>query len=392
MSSALKDDSFLALLNDKLESFYMKLKPAPDEDAIRYWIVHRLRQVLDKLFGYLKYDLELFGSFPTGLSLPDADLDISLAADHPIELKSIFESLKYQKWISFSSLELIQAAKVPLIKFKTKSWLGGLQVDLSNAGIESGRLSTIKVLDWKRREPTLEPMVLILKLWLRLYDYDHVYSGGLGGYALVNLCMAVLQADSLPDHPSRLARNFLNFFGIYGIKFNQSILAIWADNEKGPFVEKSTLSETQKREFDRPGANDFLVIDPTNPLNNISQSTYKTFSLFQTFQETTKNITQVFRKYKKGHVAFQLEDCFRTDTESLEKNRYRSKKAMHMMDIVVRNLSLDIFNQRHLDQIDEFLKPARKNWANAYVLDEQDSNSSGSDSTLSYDSDKDIQP
>ena len=62
------------------------------------------------------------------------------------------------------------------------------------------------------------------------------------------------------------------------------------------------------------------------------------------------------------------------------------------MDIVVRNLSLDIFNQRHLDQIDEFLKPARKNWANAYVLDEQDSNSSGSDSTLSYDSDKDIQP
>ena len=110
-----------------------------EEKELRYKTYNYIKNIIDENFP--DYFCELYGSFKTGLSLPNSDIDILILAKNEANnidanennykylynsLKQIYDKLKEKK--DFSYLELI-AAKVPIIKCKYKET--NINVDIS---------------------------------------------------------------------------------------------------------------------------------------------------------------------------------------------------------------------------------------------------------------------
>lgn len=98
-----------------------------------------------------------------------------------------------------------------------------------------GPASTALVLEWVGKYPELRPIAyhalflipnrLILKAFIARLDFDSVYTGGLGGFALLNMIVSLLQQHSiLASQKGNLGRILVQFFQTYGLDFDYDSL------------------------------------------------------------------------------------------------------------------------------------------------------------------------
>ena len=119
--------------------FYHFIELNNEEKELRNKTYNYIKNIIDENFP--DYFCELYGSFKTGLSLPNSDIDILILSKNEANnidtnannykylynyLKQIYDKLKEKK--DFSYLELI-ASKVPIIKCKYKET--NINVDIS---------------------------------------------------------------------------------------------------------------------------------------------------------------------------------------------------------------------------------------------------------------------
>lgn len=99
-----------------------------------------------------------------------------------------------------------------------------LKVDIilnSTSGVDSAK----SIQDMMIKYPGLRPISLIVKHLLALRNLNEVFTGGLGGYAIVCLVVSFLQmhpkvASGQIDPMQNLGVLVLDFFQLYGINFN----------------------------------------------------------------------------------------------------------------------------------------------------------------------------
>jgi len=140
--------------------------------------------------------VRVFGSFFTGLSLPNGDVDVAIL-DVPCTpgtaMKILADYMLSKGEVSW--LEIIESAKVPVMKIRSQA--SGLRADVvfnQHDGLTSSKF----VRDRLKEFSHMKPLLVFLKYFLMQRGLHETYTGGMGSYLLCNVVLHFLQR-----HPSR---------------------------------------------------------------------------------------------------------------------------------------------------------------------------------------------
>eukprot|EP01054_Gregarina_sp_Poly1_P000269 Gregarina_sp_Poly_1__268@NODE_1065_length_5196_cov_51_378826_g740_i0_p2_GENE_NODE_1065_length_5196_cov_51_378826_g740_i0NODE_1065_length_5196_cov_51_378826_g740_i0_p2_ORF_typecomplete_len665_score68_92NTP_transf_2/PF01909_23/4_3e14NTP_transf_2/PF01909_23/1_6e04PAP_assoc/PF03828_19/2_4e07_NODE_1065_length_5196_cov_51_378826_g740_i031395133 len=133
-----------------------------------------------------------FGSFVTGLCLPDGDMDICICnvpCSKPADaVQTLARALKRSRFTR--QISPITKARIPIVKYVDASF--GLHVDISinqESSADTTNLVRDKLVEW----PQMRPLILILKETLRQWELGETYRGGIGSYLLFCMTLHHLQ-------------------------------------------------------------------------------------------------------------------------------------------------------------------------------------------------------
>ncbi|XP_057970535.1 uncharacterized protein LOC131159538 isoform X2 [Malania oleifera] len=237
-------------LHKEILDFCDFLSPTPEEQATR-------QAAVECVFDVIKYiwpncQVEVFGSFKTGIYLPTSDIDVVILGSNirtpQIGLVALSRALS-QRGIA-KNMQVIAKARVPIIKFIEKK--SGVAFDIS-FDVENGPKAAEFIQDAISRWPPLRPLCLILKIFLQQRELNEVYSGGIGSYALLAMLMAMLR---------------VNFFDFYGRKLNTCDVGVSCNGAEIFFLKSS-------KGFSNTGRPFLIAIeDPQAPENDIGKNSF----------------------------------------------------------------------------------------------------------------------
>ncbi|KAK0709219.1 hypothetical protein B0T26DRAFT_399226 [Lasiosphaeria miniovina] len=262
-------------LHKDIVDFYEFVKPREFEGKLREALIQDLKQFSRAVF---RKDAEFypFGSYPSGLYLPTADMDLVFMSDSfrnsgvaKYDKKSVLFSLQQMLVKNGKAyegnVEVISHAKVPIVKYVDQTT--GLKVDISfenSTGITA--LETFK--GWKNQYPAMPALVTLIKHFLAMRGLNEPVNGGIGGFSVT--CLVVSMLQMMPQVQSRnmdprhhLGELLLEFLDLYGNNFDYTNLAICLDPPK--YIPKHKVSSVNYVNYDR-----LSIIDPNNPANDIS--------------------------------------------------------------------------------------------------------------------------
>ncbi|KAI9247991.1 hypothetical protein BDA99DRAFT_525501 [Phascolomyces articulosus] len=269
------------ILEDEATSLLAYLEPTKAEVRIREYLIHKIRTVINDIEPDV--EVEVFGSFSTNLYLPNSDIDVVVQGD--LRLRPIARALERSNVCS--NPQVIEKASVPVIKFEDS--LTGLKVDItldSDSGINSAKCIN-KML---RDQPGLRPLTLLVKLFLSLRKHNEVFTGGLGGYAIVCMVMSFLQmhpkvASGEIDPVANIGTLLLEFFQLYGISFQMEELGICVLN-RGSYYGKSRNIRSKN------GKPVFTIRDPMDRNNDLGMKSYNAIYISKAFKSAYMVMTQ----------------------------------------------------------------------------------------------------
>jgi non-canonical poly(A) RNA polymerase PAPD5/7 len=224
-------------LHKEIVDFYEYVRPRDFEERLRAQLVQDLKKFCRETFR----DAEVypFGSFPSGLYLPTADMDLVFMSDQYLRggsakyhtktfLYRFRGQLTYNKIAWENEIEIIPSAKVPLVKFIERKT--GLKVDVSfenNTGVTA--INTFK--GWREQYPGMPALVTLIKQFLLMRGLNEPVNGGIGGFSVI--CLVVSMLQMMPEVQSgnldtrhHLGQLLLHFFDLYGNKFDYQTIAI----------------------------------------------------------------------------------------------------------------------------------------------------------------------
>lgn len=227
-------------LHKEIVDFFEYVRPRAFEQEVRQAMVRRLQRFVDHFPGYAGAEVTCFGSFPAGIYLPDADMDIVVRSSYFIAngranvgqggsaLRKFSNGLLTSGFADRSSLIVIGKARVPLVKYVDV--VTGLKVDISfenNTGITA--ITTYR--NWAMQFPAMPVILTLIKQFLLMRGLNEVHTGGLGGFTLN--CLVVSLMQHLPQMQSgnmNPTQNYgellMQFFDFYGNNFNTKATGI----------------------------------------------------------------------------------------------------------------------------------------------------------------------
>lgn len=271
-------------LHQEILDFCEFLSPTPEEEASR-------SAAVESVFDVVKYiwpdcEVEVFGSFKTGLYLPSSDIDVVIMGSDirspQLGLMALSRALS-QRGVA-KKIQVIAKARVPIIKFVEKR--SGISFDISfdvHNGPKAAEFIKGAISKW----PPLRPLCLILKVFLQQRELNEVYSGGIGSYALLAMLIAMLRSvndfHASPEH--NLGVLLVNFFDIYGRKLNISDVGISCNGAEVFFFKsnKGFLNEGR--------ASLISIEDPQAPENDIGKNSFNYFQVRSAFAMAFSTLT-----------------------------------------------------------------------------------------------------
>ncbi|RZB83226.1 terminal nucleotidyltransferase 4A [Glycine soja] len=271
-------------LHKEIVDFCAFLSPTAEEKAAR-------DLAIESVFGVVKHiwphcQVEVFGSFRTGLYLPTSDVDVVIlksGLQNPqIGLNAISKALSQRGMAK--KIQVIGKARVPIIKFVEKR--SGIAFDIS-FDIDNGPKAAEYIQEAVVKWPPLRPLCLILKVFLQQRELNEVYSGGIGSYALLTMLMAMLRNLRLSQASAEhnLGVLLVHFFDFYGRKLNTSDVGV-SCNGTGTFFVKSSKGFLNRG---RPSL--IAIEDPQAPENDIGKNSFNYFQVRSAFSMALKNLT-----------------------------------------------------------------------------------------------------
>jgi len=209
--------------------FYHFVKPLKFEQTIR-------EKLVEDLHGRISYqfhgaEIQSFGSFPAGLYLPTADMDVVMMSKDfrqsgrvTYNKSTLFKLRNYLYNSDLAirdSVECITSAKVPLVKYVDK--LTGLRVDMSFEN-DTGLVANETFQQYKKLYPAIKHL-------LTMRGLNEPVNGGIGGFSVICLVVSLLQhmpqvqsKNMVPEH--HLGEMLMEFLNYYGNEFNPQTTGI----------------------------------------------------------------------------------------------------------------------------------------------------------------------
>ncbi|PWN44543.1 Nucleotidyltransferase [Ceraceosorus guamensis] len=261
------------MLHRELEAFERWISPTSWEHDCRAMVIQLIRNAICSQWR----DAEVlsFGSHDTRLYMPEGDIDLvvisrSMENEHRTRtLNKIAALLRRANLVV--DLAVISKAKVPIVKFTCVH--AKYKVDISIN--QSNGLAAAKwVSAWLRKQPSLRPLILAVKLLLNQRGMSEVFNGGLGSYSVICLVISHLQMHPKVqrgelDPAKNLGVLLLEFLELYGKTFNYHTVGISVRGQ-GHYFEK------KRHAFVSTGKPYMLAIeDPLDASNDISRGTFQ---------------------------------------------------------------------------------------------------------------------
>ncbi|KAL2760014.1 hypothetical protein ACRALDRAFT_1073934 [Sodiomyces alcalophilus JCM 7366] len=272
-----RDSEMSVWLHKEIVDFYEYVRPRAFEHRMRSELVERIRACLRTNTKYNGCQVFPFGSFMSGLYLPNADMDIVICSKNwlqhrptafptPSSLHRFRAFLTSNKLADGSSTEVIGRARVPLVKYIDV--VTGLRVDISFDRMDGP--SAIKTfLNWKEQYPALPILVTLVKHFLMMRGLHEPVNGGIGSFSVSCMVMSMLQLmpqvqsrSLVPEH--HLGEMLMEFFDLYGNRFDYRNTAIRI-NPPGYVRKSSNKHNLTYKNMDR-----LSIIDPNNSSNDVA--------------------------------------------------------------------------------------------------------------------------
>ncbi|MFH4981662.1 hypothetical protein AB6A40_008371 [Gnathostoma spinigerum] len=281
-------------LHDEMIDVYEWLRPSALEKALRYCVFERVRRVIQKLFPQAK--VSVFGSLHTGLFLPSSDIDVVVEGDlwDQPPLWNTAEALKASGIAD--SIHVLDKAFVPIVKMVDKDTQ--ISIDVSFNTIQGVRAAKY-IEQMKVQFPVLEPLVLILKQFLRQRHLNQGFTGGLSSYGLILMLIHFLQMYSYEDIVKKSIREvnmgvlLLNFLQLYGQEFNYMKTAIRIGS---PYV----CREQMLNEMNRPSNSMLCIEDPLQRGNDIGRCSHNILFVRQALEQALTTLCAVFIRSRES--------------------------------------------------------------------------------------------
>ncbi|XP_008335424.1 terminal nucleotidyltransferase 4B [Cynoglossus semilaevis] len=265
-------------LHEEINDFYNYISPRPEEEKMRLEVVDRIKGVIHDLWP--SAEVQVFGSFSTGLYLPTSDIDLVVFGKwETLPLWTLEEALRKRNVADENSIKVLDKATVPIIKL-TDSFTE-VKVDISfnvKSGVKAARL----IKEFKEKYPVLPYLVLVLKQFLLQRDLNEVFTGGIGSYSLFLMAVSFLQLHYREDVSSpniNIGVLLIEFFELYGRHFNYLKTGIRI-KDGGCYVAKD---EVQKNMMDGYRPSMLYIEDPLQPDNDVGRSSYGAMQVKQAF-------------------------------------------------------------------------------------------------------------
>ncbi|CAA0808525.1 Nucleotidyltransferase family protein [Striga hermonthica] len=254
-------------LHKEILDFCDFLSPTPEEQESR-------NAAVESVSGVIKYlwpsaEVEVFGSFKTGLYIPSSDIDVVILGSNvrspQMGLRALSRALS-QRGIA-KQIQVIAKARVPIIKFVERK--SGVAFDIS-FDVQNGPQAAEYIKDAVSKWPPLRPLCLILKVFLQQRELNEVYTGGIGSYALLSMLIAMLRThhDRQASPERNLGVLLVNFFDMYGCKLNIVDVGVSCTGA-GVFFPKSNKG------FSVEGQPPLIAIeDPQAPDSDIGKNSF----------------------------------------------------------------------------------------------------------------------
>lgn len=267
-------------LHDEIKEFFTFMTPDPEEQVMREEVVQRIKKVIKDLWPNVEVDI--FGSFRTGLYLPTSDIDLVVFGKfEQLPLWSLQTALLDNEICEKDAIKVLDKASVPILKLTDK--LTEVKVDISfnmRNGVKSAKLIKKFISDY----PHLPYIVLVLKQFLLQRDLNEVFTGGISSYSLILMTVSFLQLHPRSDATwcdSNLGVLLIEFFELYGRSFNYCRIGIRI-KEGGSYVRKEVIQQTMDN--GRNSSSSLLCIeDPLDQSNDIGKSSYGTLQVKMAF-------------------------------------------------------------------------------------------------------------
>ncbi|XP_016003088.2 terminal nucleotidyltransferase 4B isoform X1 [Rousettus aegyptiacus] len=265
-------------LHEEISDFYEYMSPRPEEEKMRMEVVSRIESVIKELWP--SADVQIFGSFKTGLYLPTSDIDLVVFGKwENLPLWTLEEALRKHKVADEDSVKVLDKATVPIIKL-TDSFTE-VKVDIS-FNVQNGVRAADLIKDFTKKYPVLPYLVLVLKQFLLQRDLNEVFTGGIGSYSLFLMAVSFLQLHPREDAcipNTNYGVLLIEFFELYGRHFNYLKTGIRI-KDGGSYVAKD---EVQKNMLDGYRPSMLYIEDPLQPGNDVGRSSYGAMQVKQAF-------------------------------------------------------------------------------------------------------------
>ncbi|KAM6899803.1 terminal nucleotidyltransferase 4A [Xenentodon cancila] len=265
-------------LHEEVMDFYNFMSPRPEEAAMRQEVVNRIEMIIKELWPTA--DVQIFGSFSTGLYLPTSDIDLVVFGkwERP-PLQELEQALRKHNVAEPFSIKVLDKATVPIIKLTDQET--EVKVDIS-FNVETGVKAASFIKDYVKRYPVLPYLIFVLKQFLLQRDLNEVFTGGISSYSLILMVISFLQL-----HPRIDAKNLsgnlgvllIEFFELYGRNFNYLKTGIRITN-RGAYVAKEEIMKAMPNGY-RPSM--LCIEDPLLPGNDVGRGSYGAMHVKQVF-------------------------------------------------------------------------------------------------------------
>nr|XP_057902389.1 terminal nucleotidyltransferase 4A isoform X2 [Doryrhamphus excisus] len=263
-------------LHEEVMDFYNFMSPRPEEAAMRKEVVNRIERIIKELWPTA--DVQIFGSFSTGLYLPTSDIDLVVFGkwERP-PLQELEQALRKHNVAEPFSIKVLDKATVPIIKLTDQET--EVKVDIS-FNVETGVKAASFIKDYVQKYPVLPYLIFVLKQFLLQRDLNEVFTGGISSYSLILMVISFLQL-----HPRIDTRNpnenlgvlLIEFFELYGRHFNYLKTGIRIKNG-GAYIAKDEMAMTNGY---RPST--LCIEDPLLPGNDVGRGSYGAMRVREVF-------------------------------------------------------------------------------------------------------------
>ena len=323
--------------------------------------IEEIKRIIQQIFSNLNgYNIEVYGSYATGLMIEASDIDIKIRLNNGIDLENIFTSLcnKLKEENKFDEINPIRTASVPVIKlllnpikfikgkeelenkfkqFKEMSIykhylfdikeLINIKIDVTfilpnyinqikpndnvinndNEKLTNNEISSVSyVKEQIIKYPEVKFILRVLKRYFYIKKMNTSFLGGISSYNLFLLLLSYAifnRNNNSKNEENKKEMNlgkffyeFLNFFSRFN--FKDCIIDIGSKLNKGE-CPYSVLDISDDKYKNLGYGKSLVIIDPLSGVN-ASKSSYKIDEISNTFYNAFDYFVNEINEYERG--------------------------------------------------------------------------------------------